>query len=317
MRSTWAATYAPPGVADTRPSRRLPVAAAVLSAIAPGFGQALAMRFTRGVVVALLNSVVGSTLAAALLAYTPGRVLPLVAPLTLDLAIRGWVARDAWRVAHLPRPAVSAWRRVGSLLALAVCIGAFEGLVADKLRRRYVAEAFKIPAGSMSPTIETGDYLIVAPLRRPPARGQIIAFQWPPDTTKHFLKRVAGVPGDTLAMRDGVLVLNGRTVDEPYAHRTDPDADPSATDFEWQRSYLVSTAEAARVHPSRNNWGPLVVSPDSYFVLGDNRDNSLDGRFWGFVPGRHVRGAPRRIYFSRDPETGRIRWERIGRAVAD
>ena len=99
--------------------------------------------------------------------------------------------------------------------------------------------------------------------------------------------------------------------------------DPAPEDFRWQRDYVVRSANAATgYHPSRNNWGPLVVPKDEYFVLGDNRDNSLDSRYWQFVPDSLIRGRPMFVYYSYDPDSldrmswlTRIRWTRIGEGV--
>jgi len=131
------------------------------------------------------------------------------------------------------------------------------------------------------------------------------------------------VPGDTLQMRDGLLIRNGDRVTERYVEHTEPDMDPSPDDFRWQQDHLVRTAAAAAAyHPSRNNWGPLVVPEKSYFVLGDNRDNSLDSRYWGFVPDSLVKGKPFVIYYSYAPDTmssfawlTHIRWTRLGERI--
>jgi signal peptidase I len=126
-------------------------------------------------------------------------------------------------------------------------------------------------------------------------------------------------------MRDGVLVLNGSLQREHYAHHSEPGVDRAYEEFEWQRNYLVRSAaasERSRVHPSRNNWGPIVVPPRHYFMLGDNRDNSLDSRYWGFVPDSMLKGAPLFIYYSYSPDTVKrlpwlthIRWRRLGSRV--
>jgi signal peptidase I len=203
--------------------------------------------------------------------------------------------------------------------------------------RAFLVEAFKIPSGSMEQTLLVGDFLLVnkmvygaevpftgrhLPAIREPERGDVIVFQWPEDPTKNFVKRLVGLPGDTLAMHDGVLTLNGVAQSERYVRHTDPGADPSQEEFRWQRAFLVPTAEASTgYHPSRNNWGPLVVPEKSYFVLGDNRDNSLDSRYWGFVPDSLVRGRPMFVYYSYAPDSSdfswatRIRWSRLGERI--
>lgn len=204
--------------------------------------------------------------------------------------------------------------------------------------RAFLVEAFKIPSGSMERTLLVGDFLLVnklvygaevpfsgqhLPAVREPQRGDVIVFQWPKEPSKNFVKRLVGLPGDTLAMRDGVLILNNAAQAEPYVTRTEPGFDPSDEEFRWQRNYLVRTAEAQTgYHPSRNNWGPLVVPEGSYFVLGDNRDNSLDSRYWGFVPDSLVRGQPMMVYYSYAPDTTRsltwlskVRWQRLGERI--
>lgn len=200
--------------------------------------------------------------------------------------------------------------------------------------RAFLVEAFKIPSGSMEGTLLAGDFLLVnklvygaevpftgkrLPAIRQPANGDILVFQWPSDPTKNFVKRLVGSPGDTIAMRQGVLVRNGRRLDELYTRHIEPNFDPGGDDFDWQKAFVVATARAARPYrPTRNNWGPLVVPPLHYFVLGDNRDNSLDSRYWGFVPDSLVRGSPLVVYYSYVPDSAssfswltRVRWKRL------
>src|SRR5215470_12275788 len=200
----------------------------------------------------------------------------------------------------------------------------------------FFVEAFKIPSGSMERTLLVGDFLLVnklaygaevpfthrrLPKLREPHHGDVIVFEWPEDPTKNFVKRLVGLPGDTLEMHDGLLVRNGLALRESYVLHTEPDIDPAPEDFRWQRDYLVKTASASiSYHPSRNNWGPLVVPRGNYFVLGDNRDNSLDSRYWGFVPDSLVKGRPFVIYYSYSPDSSdgsfawltKIRWTRLG-----
>ena len=204
--------------------------------------------------------------------------------------------------------------------------------------RAFFVEAFKIPSGSMERTLLVGDFLLVnkllygaeipftdrkLPALRAPERGDVIVFQFPSDLSKNFVKRLVGLSGDTLEMRDGTLYRNGLPLHETYAIHSEPGVDPSGEDFRWQRNYMVRTAEATEHRqPSRNNWGPLVVPPGDLFVLGDNRDNSLDSRYWGFVADTLVRGRPMFVYYSYAPDSAhsfawltRIRWSRIGERV--
>src|SRR5436190_17751113 len=165
--------------------------------------------------------------------------------------------------------------------------------------RTFIVEAFKIPSGSMERTLLIGDFLLVNKLaygaeipfthRRLPAidrpqRGDVIVFESPEDLTKTYVKRLVGVPGDTLEMKDGQLIRNGQRLREGYVSHVAPEVDPVEERFRWQRNYVVHAANATvGYYPSRNNWGPLVVPEKSYFVLGDNRDNSSDSRYWRFV----------------------------------
>jgi len=209
--------------------------------------------------------------------------------------------------------------------------------------RSFFVEAYKIPSGSMERTLLVGDFLIVNKLvygahipflsRRTPAvhaprNGDVIVFDWPVDPSRNFVKRLVGLPGDTLSMRDGVLVRNQVPQVEKYITHVEPNVDPVNEDFRWQRGYVVNTANAADAsradgyNPSRNNWGPIVVPPQHMFVLGDNRDNSLDSRYWGFVPDSLLRGTPLFVYYSFTPDSTqplswltRIRWSRLGNVV--
>jgi signal peptidase I len=157
-------------------------------------------------------------------------------------------------------------------------------------------------------------------------------FKYPVDPTTNFVKRVVGLAGDTLEMRDGTLIRNGVALTERYVRHTRPGSDPVDEEFRWQRDFLVTSASASGVpaspatrrgyNPSRNNWGPLLVPRQHYFVLGDNRDNSLDSRYWGFVPDSLVRGRPLFVYYSYEPDSRvsfdwltRIRWSRLGARI--
>jgi signal peptidase I len=235
-----------------------------------------------------------------------------------------------------PTPRRSRWRPVRVLWEWMKSMTT--ALVLFFLVRSFLVEAFKIPSGSMEGTLLVGDFLLVnklvygaevpftgtrLPAVKAPERGEVIVFKWPVDPAVDFVKRVVGLPGDTLSMVDGGLQRNGRPVKERYTSHTEPGSDPASEEFGWQERYLVRRAKARpSYHPSRNNWGPIIVPLKHLFVLGDNRDNSLDSRYWGFVPDSLVKGRPLLVYFSYAPDSSshvafltNVRWRRLGMRV--
>lgn len=209
-------------------------------------------------------------------------------------------------------------------------------LVLFLLIRTFLVEAFQIPSASMERTLLAGDFLFVnkavygaqipgtharLPAFVSPQRGDVIVFAYPRNPDLNYVKRVIGIPGDTVEMRTGEVRVNGEPVVEPYVQRVNPGRDGYDTEFDWQRAYLVAASPEARrrYHPTRDTWGPLAVPPGKYFVLGDNRDNSADSRYWGFVDAGAVKGRPLLVYFSYDREARDplpwltdIRWHRLG-----
>ena len=209
-------------------------------------------------------------------------------------------------------------------------------LLVWQLLRTFLVEAFRIPSGSMENTLLVGDFLFVnkavygaevplihtrLPAAREPKRGDVLVFDSVEQEGLKVVKRLIGVPGDTLAMENGDLYRNGQLVDEPYAVKSDAtkSEDPSnrAKMREWQIKHLVNR-DPAEYNPDLHDWGPIVVPPDSLFMMGDNRDVSYDGRYWGFLPRANVRGTPLMVYFSYNPDSWHflpfltaIRWGRI------
>ncbi len=200
--------------------------------------------------------------------------------------------------------------------------------------KTLLIEAFRIPSSSMERTLLVGDFLFVnkalygaevplvhahLPAIRQPRRGDIVVFDSRTQEGVKVVKRLIGMPGDTLEMRHGLLYRNGALQQEPYVQRLDSLSDTIDTEMRWQLPYLLPRVDKARYQPSRDGWGPLVVPRDSFFVMGDNRDNSYDSRYWGFVPRNVIRGRPLFVYYSFENEPWRvvpfltaIRWGRIG-----
>lgn len=210
---------------------------------------------------------------------------------------------------------------IGLALTLGVAVAGFVAYAMFLSFDAGHAMFSKNPSRSMEPTLLSGDFVTSSRFTNTtgaPAlhRGEIIVFPWPEDPSKQFVKRIIGMPGDTLAMQNGQVLLNGRRLYEPYLATPLDSVDPAPDDFRWQRKYLVAAAarDTAHYRPSRDNWGPLLVPAGSLFVLGDRRDESLDSRYFGFVSSQRAIAKVRRVYFSRD-ENGSIRWSRLGQVV--
>lgn len=177
--------------------------------------------------------------------------------------------------------------------------------------RTFLVQAYKIPSGSMIPTLLIGDHILVNKfvygVRNPftrelwikgrlPKRREIIVFVYPPNRKIDFIKRVIGLPGDVIEIRNKRVFVNGKPLNEPYVQYTDPKILPP------------------ELSP-RDNFGPVKVPPGHLFVMGDNRDESYDSRFWGFVPLKEVKGKAFIIYFSWDSKNFHLRLRRIGKLI--
>lgn len=178
--------------------------------------------------------------------------------------------------------------------------------------RAYVVQAFKIPTGSMEPTLLVGDHLLVSKFIygtdlpfmdgkvmafRKPERGDVIVFKYPRDPDRDFIKRVIAVGGDVVESRDKVVYVNGIRLEDGYAVHTDDRVEPSG------------------LGEPRDNFGPVMVPEGKYFMMGDNRDQSYDSRYWGFVDEEDIRGKALVIYWSWDGKKHLPRLGRIGHLV--
>jgi signal peptidase I len=174
--------------------------------------------------------------------------------------------------------------------------------------KAFIIQAFKIPSGSMIPTLQIGDHILVnkfiygikIPYLRntlvdikEPERGDIVVFIYPDDRSKDFIKRVVGMGGDQIEIRNKKIFLNGLPYNDSHGVYSDDFIIPGS------------------IQP-RDNFGPVTVPKDSYFVMGDNRDQSADSRYWGFVPSKDVLGKAFIIYWSWDSENTNVRWKRLG-----
>lgn len=230
------------------------------------------------------------------------------------------------------RPKKSLLREYGEALVIAFILAL--------IIKFFLIQAFSIPSGSMENTLLIGDYLLVNKLsygiRNPldnkvliplgkPQRGDIVVFIYPKDPTKDYIKRVIGLPGDKVQIINKKVYINDKLFETPQAHFAD--------------NFIIPTPSSP-IESARDNFGPVMVPANSYFVMGDNRDRSYDSRFWGFVPMDNLKGKAMIIYFSWEGPHGdsflealaggmkglvanhswdthqfRIRWNRLGKLL--
>ena len=273
------------------------VSAVLLSLVMPGAGHFLLGAFRRGAAWA-----VGLPLLGLLLLFAaPVSLLIVSAVIGLVVGVVGRVATaiDTFNVVT-PRPS---WTIV--IVAWAALLVGDLALV-EPLKAYYKAhfiQAFTIPSGAMEPTLLVGDDVMVdkSAYRGPaPQRGDIVVFAYPQDARRDFIKRIIGIPGDTVVVRGQQVLVNGEALVEPYVK-------------------LDAATPAASAQPGYCGYAyacePARVPADSYFVMGDNRQNSQDSRYWGFVKREKIKGKAYQIYWSWDGDRHWPRFDRIGRSL--
>ena len=180
--------------------------------------------------------------------------------------------------------------------------------------RTFIVQSFFIPSGSMKPTLLPGDYILVNKFiygvripfvgtrlffHKVPSRGDVIVFIYPKNTSEDFIKRVIGLPGDVVQVKNGKILINNKQIQDPWGY--------------------FSKKEPPGFIEAVENFGPIVVPQNALFVMGDNRNNSEDSRFWGTLPLKNVLGKAFVIYFSWNGDAGswahKVRWSRIGKWI--
>jgi signal peptidase I len=280
--------------------RALRIIAALLF---PTSAQFAAGRYRRGAAFAI------ALVAAMLLLPTMGAI-PFVA---------AWGAALVDGV--LLRRTVPEKRAVGAQL-LAILVTACVSVMVSVSIKTFWMEAFRIPAGSMIPTLEIDDHMYIDKRALSPGRGEVIVFKYPREPEKDFVKRVIAVAGDTIEVADdGTLVLNGKAVPRKHVDGPCEYQDYLEELDRWDSRQCDAWDETLDGHTYRTYFDRLngrrpfraVTVSDGYYVLGDNRDNSHDSRYWGSVPRENVRGTARIIWWSSGPDG--IRWDRLNQRI--
>lgn len=213
------------------------------------------------------------------------------------------VRKDSLTVAREGKKTKSAFREYAESIVFALLLALFI--------RSFIVQAFKIPSGSMIPTLQIGDHILVNKLSygiripfwehylmdfKKPKLGDVVVFIFPEDRSKDFIKRVIGVAGDVVEIRNKKIFINNKPIEDPHAHFEGDPPERSAFNL-------------------RDDFGPREVPENHIFVMGDNRDRSYDSRFWGFVELEDIKGKAFLIYWSWDGTDRWVRWERIASLI--
>ncbi len=289
---------------------RSPLLAGILSFIIPGLGQVYNGEMKRGIIffgggclILFCSSLVG----------LPFSFYGLIVFILIALSCYIFVFIDAVRTAmKFPIIQLRWYNRWYIYLLILLTV-----VIIDPAHALLSIQAYSIPSSAMEPNLIVGDYAMVnkfsygipnpftnktiIPLGKP-QKGDVVVFSYPLDSSKSYIKRIIGRPGDRVQIIDKRLYLNGQLSDFPLP------LDDSGTICPIYKDWKITPT-------SRDNFGPVVVPRDAYFVLGDNRDKSYDSRFWGFVRSEYLLGKAVYIYFSMDPQDYRIRWNRIGKNI--
>jgi signal peptidase I len=293
--------------------RRKPWLAALMSMVVPGLGQ-LYNGSTRGPIVALFVSGLFTVTAMIFLFDSlPKLACAVLGGLLIDLIF----AVHAWRQAReLMEVELKKFQRWWAYLLYAVLLYAIPDAYGLLMPTRI--QSFQIPSQSMLPTLLVGDRLVAdgwAYWGKDPKRGDVIVFDYPRDPKIKYVKRVIGVAGDIVELRQGELYLNGKMVPQRRSGK------PNTFENGWEHVEYIENLEGVehpifRVQPMQvSDFGPVTVPEGQFFTLGDNRDRSNDSRVWGFVKREEILAQMRYVYFSWDTMTSRIRQERLGEIV--
>jgi len=209
----------------------------------------------------------------------------------------------------------------------------FPVLIIVFLLRSFLYEPFRIPSESLEPTLLTGDFVLVNKfhygIRLPvihkkilnihsPERGDILVFLWPPNTSINFIKRVIGLPGDHISYVNRELFINGNKIPQSFLQE---ERLKDGAGIIWQtlkkQENLLGVKHDFYIKPDKEsyNYQSIIVPKGMYFVMGDNRDDSADSRFWGFVPDENIIGKANLVWLSWDNEKTHVRWNRIGNVI--
>lgn len=265
-----------------------------------GLGQMACGKIKRGIFLYIISEIL--LIAAAFIAIQPLPMFNIIAAGLIFISVYSFALIDSILLAKNPDNTLKFQPLIGYSLLVIISLvnSSFVQPVLSKTIKDNYIQAFKIPNASMMPSLLIGDHLLVdkqAYKNNSPKRGDIIVFDLPEDTSRIFIRRVVGSGGDVIEIKNKQLYINDKQYHEDYIIYTD------------------STSLPDNSHPI-DNYGPVSIPKDSFFVLGDSRNSSYDSRYWGFLASDKIKGKAVTFYWSWDKENSRVRWERIGKLIS-
>ncbi len=241
-------------------------------------------------------------------------------------------AGDVWVFAPKRRAAVGEGEEISQPVVVEYAVSFFPIILIVLVLRSFLAEPFRIPSGSMLPTLQVGDFILVNKfsygIRLPlfglkvididePARGDVVVFRFPEDPSVDYIKRIVGLPGDTIRYQNKTVYINGQPAEQKSEGiYTGMGEGIRVSGASLRTEHLGDIDHRILVQTSRRfSEGEFIVPAGRYFVMGDNRDNSNDSRFWGTVPEENLVGKAFMIWMNWDSSISSVHWNRIGMRI--
>jgi signal peptidase I len=276
------------------------IGAVILSILMPGLGQISCGKIKRGVFIYIGGLLL--VLISLIILTKPIPPFNIISPVILFIGFYLFAIIDAILIARNPENTLRMNPIIGYILLVAIwqVNGRIVTPIITEAVKQDFIQAYKIPSRAMEPTLLVGDHILVDMniyKHSEPKHGDVVIFPYPVNPEKDFIKRIVAIGGDTIEIKEKQVYLNGKMLFEPYVVHKDPNMIP------------------ANQQP-RDIFGPITIPNNAVFVMGDNRDESLDSRFWGIVKKDTIKAKIINLYWSWDKDVGDVRWRRIGKPIS-
>jgi len=271
--------------------------AGFLTLLSRGLGHLYAGNLKRGIILFAIEEILLIIFAVSALIIVPNLIFLLVA-LICSIAYVVFCIADAVSIARQKKETyeLTNYNRWYSYIGYFVVVSLTVSSLISIGVKAFIIQAYRIPSGAMIPTLLVGDHILANKFiykTSEPKHGDIIIFPYPDDPSRDFVKRLIAVEGDLIEIKDKRLFINSKMSSEPY----------------------IINSDSGVIREQRDNFGPVTVPPGKLFFMGDNRDQSFDSRFYGYVPKESIKGKVMSLYWSWDQVKQTVRWDRIGKAI--